>query len=90
MAMLYLKQVELSQPNAELRLLEVFYHKIYKVNFFYMGYVFSWSEVYTDYVYVGFPYRLRTDYIRISFSIQVFCFNVKDSSFAIHFSDLPT
>lgn len=28
--MLY-KQVELSHPNAELRLLEVFYHKIYKV-----------------------------------------------------------
>lgn len=26
-----LKQVELSHPNAELRLLEVFYHKIYKV-----------------------------------------------------------
>lgn len=25
------KQVELSHPNAELRLLEVFYHKIYKV-----------------------------------------------------------
>lgn len=24
-------QVELSHPNAELRLLEVFYHKIYKV-----------------------------------------------------------
>lgn len=28
---LYLEQVELSHPNAELRLLEVFYHKIYKV-----------------------------------------------------------
>lgn len=28
---LILKQVELSHPNAELRLLEVFYHKIYKV-----------------------------------------------------------
>ena len=28
---LYLKQVELSHPNAEIRLLEVFYHKIYKV-----------------------------------------------------------
>ena len=28
---LMLKQLELSQPNAELRLLEVFYHKIYKV-----------------------------------------------------------
>lgn len=27
----YLKQVELSHPNAEIRLLEVFYHKIYKV-----------------------------------------------------------
>lgn len=27
----HLKQVELSHPNAELRLLEVFYHKIYKV-----------------------------------------------------------
>lgn len=25
------KQVELSHPDAELRLLEVFYHKIYKV-----------------------------------------------------------
>lgn len=67
--MFYLKQVELSQPNAELRLLEVFYHKIYKVNFFYMGYAFTWSEVYTDYVHVGFPYRLHTYYIRISFSI---------------------
>lgn len=28
---LILEQVELSHPNAELRLLEVFYHKIYKV-----------------------------------------------------------
>lgn len=27
----YLEQVELSHPNAEIRLLEVFYHKIYKV-----------------------------------------------------------
>ncbi len=27
----HLKQVELSHPNAEIRLLEVFYHKIYKV-----------------------------------------------------------
>lgn len=26
-----MEQVELSHPNAELRLLEVFYHKIYKV-----------------------------------------------------------
>lgn len=29
--MCMVKQVELSHPNAELRLLEVFYHKIYKV-----------------------------------------------------------
>ena len=29
---LCLIQVELSHPDAELRLLEVFYHKIYKVN----------------------------------------------------------
>lgn len=28
---LLLQQIELSHPDAELRLLEVFYHKIYKV-----------------------------------------------------------
>lgn len=37
---LYLIQVELSHPDAELRILEVFYHKIYKVTsgflFFYI------------------------------------------------------
>jgi hypothetical protein len=32
----HVQQVELSNPNVEIRLLEVFYHKIYKVRAWFM------------------------------------------------------
>ena len=48
-----MERVELSVPNAELRLLELLYHKIYKVNDFMIGFM-SWH-------YNRVPFLLNTN-----------------------------
>lgn len=58
-----MEQVELSHPNAELRLLEVFYHKIYKVMALWLDLKF--------YQYNSVLFLLNTDSFDLSLFVEL-------------------